>query len=146
MTLASPAPTPKMHVLFDLDGTLVDTRAAVVECYTRVFRSKLGSAFPPENFPIADLFAMRPAEVFAVVAPERIDELHAAYRDTYPSCTALIKVFAGIRELILDLVSDGRKPSDCFRPAPSKYRPGRCRSRQIPTSGWAILMFMWDYR
>ncbi|MDQ0323274.1 phosphoglycolate phosphatase-like HAD superfamily hydrolase [Pararhizobium capsulatum DSM 1112] len=111
MTLASPNPKQKMHVLFDLDGTLVDTRGAVVECYTRVFRSKLDSNFPPEEFPIADLFAMRPAEVFAVVAPDRIDELHAAYRDTYPQCTALIKVFAGIRELILDLASAGRKPS-----------------------------------
>ncbi|MGQ3215276.1 MAG: HAD family hydrolase [Shinella sp.] len=104
-------PTPKKHVFFDLDGTLVDTRAAVVGCYTRVFREKLNSDFPPAHFPVADLFAMRPAEVFAVVAPDRIDELHAAYRDAYPLCTGLVKVFDGIRDLIFALVRDGRQPS-----------------------------------
>lgn len=106
MTLAA-----KQHVLFDLDGTLVDTRAAVVECYTRVFREKLDSAFPPAEFPIGDIFAMRPAEVFAVAAPDRVEELHAAYRDTYPQCTALVKVFGGIREMILELVQTGRRVS-----------------------------------
>lgn len=99
------------HIMFDLDGTLVDTRAAVTECYTIVFREKLKSDFPPANFPIAELFAMRPAEVFATVAPDRVEELHAAYRDTYPRCTPQIKVFGGIRELILGLKEDGRKLS-----------------------------------
>lgn len=103
--------TTRHHILFDLDGTLVDTRAAVVECYTRVFRNKLDSAFPPQDFPVADLFAMRPAEVFAVVSPDRVEELHAAYRDTYPQCTALVKVFAGIRDMILELVDAGRQVS-----------------------------------
>ena len=103
--------TPRKHVLFDLDGTLVDTRAAVMECYTRVFRTRLESAFPPPDFPIADLFAMRPAEVFAIVAPDRTEELFTAYRDTYPLCTDQVKVFAGIRDMILDLVEQGRSLS-----------------------------------
>jgi phosphoglycolate phosphatase-like HAD superfamily hydrolase len=106
MTLSS-----RRYVLFDLDGTLVDTRAAVVGSYTRVFREKLDSIFPPENFPIADLFAMRPVEVFAIVAPDRIEELHAAYRDAYPLCTHLVKVFEGIRDLVLGLVADSRSVS-----------------------------------
>lgn len=99
------------HILFDLDGTLVDTRAAVTGCYTIVFREKLYSGFPPDDFPIAELFAMRPAEVFAIVAPDRVEELHNAYRDAYPRCTALIKVFDGVRDMILDLRATGRKPS-----------------------------------
>jgi phosphoglycolate phosphatase-like HAD superfamily hydrolase len=103
--------TPRQHVLFDLDGTLVDTRAAVMACYTRVFRTRLESEFPPPDFPIADLFAMRPAEVFAIVAPDRTEELFTAYRDTYPLCTDQVKVFAGIRDMILDLVDQGRSPS-----------------------------------
>ena len=99
------------HILFDLDGTLVDTRAAVTGCYTIVFRERLNSNFPPDDFPIAELFAMRPAEVFAIVAPDRVEELHDAYRDAYPRCTGLVKVFAGVREMILDLRATGRKPS-----------------------------------
>jgi phosphoglycolate phosphatase-like HAD superfamily hydrolase len=106
MTLAS-----RTHILFDLDGTLVDTRAAVTECYTMVFREQLNSTFPPENFPITDLFAMRPPEVFARVAPGRVEQLHAAYRSAYPRCAPHVKVFSGIREMIHDLLASGRKLS-----------------------------------
>lgn len=101
----------KTHILFDLDGTLVDTRAAVTECYSIVFREELGMDFPPPDFPIGELFAMRPPEVFAMAAPDRVDALHAGYRATYPRCTALVKVFGGVRELILGLRDSGRKPS-----------------------------------
>ena len=101
----------KTHILFDLDGTLVDTRAAVTECYSIVFREELGSEFPPENFPIDELFAMRPPEVFAIAAPGKVEALHAAYRAAYPRCRSLVKVFGGVRELILGLRDSGRKPS-----------------------------------
>lgn len=99
------------HVLFDLDGTLVDTRAAVTECYSIVFREELGSDFPPADFPVGELFAMRPHEVFTMVAPDKVEALHAAYRAAYPRCTAMVKVFSGVRELVLGLRETGRKPS-----------------------------------
>lgn len=101
----------RRHVLFDLDGTLVDTRAAVIACYTRVFRDKLDTGFPPTNFPTGELFAMRPAEVFAVVAPDRVQELHAAYRETYPQCIDAIETFDGIADMIGNLVASGRNVS-----------------------------------
>jgi len=99
------------HVLFDLDGTLVDTRAAVMECYRRVFRECLDAGFPPESIDARELFAMRPREVFSVVAPGRAEELYLAYHNTYPRCVDHIKVFAGVAELIGNLASSGRKPS-----------------------------------
>jgi len=101
----------RKHVLFDLDGTLVDTRAAVVECYRRVFRTHLDSDFPSPGLPVDELFAMRPPELFRRIAPGCFEELHAAYRGFYPDCAALIKVFPGIREMVLGLIETGRKVS-----------------------------------
>lgn len=106
------SPLRRRHVLFDLDGTLVDTRNAVVECYRRVFRAALDRDFPPPEVPRAELFAMRPPEVFARVAPPaQIEALHAAYRRIYRDCTAFVHVFDGARDLIEDLVAAGRQPS-----------------------------------
>lgn len=98
------------HVLFDLDGTLVDTRAAVECCYRKVFANTLNQPFPPTGLP-TDLYAMRPAEVFNLVAPQRAEELYEAYRTNYPQCTDLLRVFEGANDLIRNLIADGRKPS-----------------------------------
>ena len=98
------------HVLFDLDGTPVDTRAAVRECYARVFRAHLGRSFPPEGVAPGELFAMRPAELFAAVAPGRAEELYDAYQQTYPGCVDLITVFPGVADLIAALRAAGARP------------------------------------
>lgn len=98
------------HVLFDLDGTLVDTRRAVEACYRMVFQNHTDAAFPPPNLP-ADLFAMRPREVFAVVAPDRVDPLYDAYQEAYPNCVDQVDVFPGAAELIEALCQAGRIPS-----------------------------------
>jgi phosphoglycolate phosphatase-like HAD superfamily hydrolase len=98
------------HVLFDLDGTLVDTRAAVECCYRKVFANTLKQPFPPTGLP-ADLYAMRPAEVFNIIAPDRAEELYEAYRTSYPQCTDQVRVFEGASDLIRGLIADGRKPS-----------------------------------
>jgi phosphoglycolate phosphatase-like HAD superfamily hydrolase len=99
------------HVLFDLDGTLVDSRDAVVSCYAKVLHEKLGRAFPPPEISDAEVFAMRPRELFDQVAPGRGDELHEAYCAAYPSHAALVKTFEGARELVLGLAEMGRFPS-----------------------------------
>ncbi len=98
------------YVFFDLDGTLVDTRAAVMECYSRVFREHLQSDFPPDSVPSGEVFAMRPAEIFAKVAPGQATELYEAYQRTYPRCTDHIAVFPWVVELIAAICGQGRKP------------------------------------
>lgn len=103
-------PGEARHVMFDLDGTLVDTRAAVEACYARVFERHLTIPFPPPDLP-ADLFAMRPREVFGLVAPGEVDRLYDAYSAAYPDCAAFVQVFPGAADLIAGLRAAGRVPS-----------------------------------
>lgn len=101
--------TPDRVVLFDLDGTLVDTRDAVEASYRMVFDRHLDTPFPPPGLP-GELFAMRPREVFAYVAPDRIEELYAAYEDAYPQNLSHVRVFDGAAALIRRLHETGRRP------------------------------------
>lgn len=101
---------PRPYVFFDLDGTLVDTRAAVRACYAHVFRTRLGRDFPPADVPLGEVFAMRPGELFARVAPDRVAELYDAYCQTYPGCTDHIAVFPQVARLVAALVAAGRNP------------------------------------
>lgn len=98
-------------ILFDLDGTLVDTRDSVKECYRRVFGHPVDESFIAESLPGHDLFAMRPYEVFSIIAPDKAETLYASYQKNYPNCTDYIKVFSGIAELLNELVNRGRRLS-----------------------------------
>ena len=105
-------PLSRTHVLFDLDGTLVDSRKAVAACYAQVFKERLGMDFPPPGIETGDIYAIRPVELFARFAPERVDELHQAYQDGYPAAAAQwLTVFDGADRLIHGLVKAGRRPS-----------------------------------
>jgi len=105
-------PFSRTHVLFDLDGTLVDSRKAVAAAYTLVFEERLALHFPPPGIATGDIYAMRPVELFARFAPDRVDELHQAYQDAYPAAAAqCLTLFDGADRLIHGLVKAGRRPS-----------------------------------
>lgn len=105
------SPAAARHVLFDLDGTLVDSRGAVTACYARVFADHLDQPFPPPGLGAGEIFAMRPAELFARIAPDRAEALHAAYRAAYPACAPEVRVFEGVGALLTGLVRAGRAVS-----------------------------------
>lgn len=97
------------YVFFDLDGTLVDSRAAVEACYRKVFAEQLHTPFSPENIR-GEVFAMRPREVFGAFAPEKAEALYDAYQAAYPLCAHHVKTFDDAAALIERLRAAGRKP------------------------------------
>jgi phosphoglycolate phosphatase-like HAD superfamily hydrolase len=99
------------HVMFDLDGTLVDTREAVEACYRHVFATVLEQEFPPAVIDGHVLYAMRPVEVFSVVAPDQMARCLDAYQQQYPAASTSMILFDGAREIIDAIRAAGRKPS-----------------------------------
>ncbi|WP_284945951.1 HAD family hydrolase [Acidisoma cladoniae] len=99
------------HVIFDLDGTLIDSRKAVEACYRHVFKTVLRRVFPPANIDPHIFYAMRPAEVFGLVTPDRVATCLEAYQRHYPEAAAMLILFDGARELIAAIIAADRIPS-----------------------------------
>jgi phosphoglycolate phosphatase len=87
-------------VLFDLDGVLLDSATAIIDCINEALVSLGEPARPPANLrrfvgpPLADGFA-------ELIGPERAGELVAAYRTRY--ATASLEhttVFPGMVEVL----------------------------------------------
>ncbi len=91
-------------LLFDLDGTLVDSRA-VVERQWRVLCARLGLDFPSV---LAILHGVRSADVIRAVAPGVDAEAAAAELDAAEEVdTEGLEVVPGARELLARLPPDG---------------------------------------
>lgn len=91
-------------LLFDLDGTLVDSRA-VVERQWRVLCARLGLDFPSV---LAILHGVRSADVIRAVAPGVDAEAAAAELDAAEEVdTEGLEVVAGARKLLARLPPDG---------------------------------------
>ena len=91
-------------LLFDLDGTLVDSRA-VVERQWRVLCARLGLDFPSV---LAILHGVRSADVIRAVAPGVDAEAAAAELDAAEEVdTEGLEVVEGARELLARLPPDG---------------------------------------
>ncbi len=71
-------------VLFDLDGTLIDTRDAILHAYRRTFEQEVGRPMPKELENPHVLMAPRPIEIFRSWVPEGDSlRLAAAYGQFY---------------------------------------------------------------
>ena len=106
-------PSEISHVLFDLDGTLVDSLPGI-EFATRRALDSLGITSPPYHLrsligpPIRDILET----VSGIHAPERLTELELAFRAAYDSDGWLkTLLFPEVRETLESLVADGLR---CF--------------------------------
>lgn len=93
-------------MLFDLDGTLVDTIPLIVASYQHAFRSVLGEEVSQER---AKAWIGRPLlPALLEESPEHGHELDRAYREWNLANTArLIRPYAGIDDLLAALAAAG---------------------------------------
>lgn len=93
-------------VVFDLDGTLVDTIGLIVASYQHAFRTVLGH--PQDEVRIKAWIGQPLIRAFREVSPEHADELFAVYTAWNEANTErLIRSYAGVDGLLRDLAAAG---------------------------------------
>lgn len=87
-----------MIALFDLDGTLLDSRPAIVNAYQLAIAELEGHRLEPDDEHLQELMRRRPKEYFAQHYSSRQRALTEAYQHHYSS--DLAKPFEGVPELL----------------------------------------------
>jgi pyrophosphatase PpaX len=91
--------------LFDWDGTLIDSRDALLAAWHASTSAVVGRRFPvsPEEEEL--VFTLPGAELFPRVAgdPDRAAALSAAFQEAYTENAGLVRAFPGVREMLAEL-------------------------------------------
>lgn len=88
-------------ILFDLDGTLVDSAGAILGAYRAAIRAVAGYDIEPDAEHVHDLLRRRPREYFQQHYPPHAEQMAAQYVLSYRSETVV--AFRGARKLVADL-------------------------------------------
>ncbi len=97
-------PTSTNGVLFDLDGTLIDSRFAIVEAYRATFENELDRPLPGELEDPSVLMAPRPPEIFARWSDGDPVDLERAYGAHYiSSAYQRVAAYPGLHETLAAL-------------------------------------------
>ncbi len=106
-------------VLFDLDGTLIDSRHAIIAAYRATFENELGQPLPAELEDPSAIMAPRPPEIFAKWSDRDPHALEAAYgryylTDTFRRVTAYPGLHTTLKSLVdkriaIGIVTNKRK-------------------------------------
>ncbi len=96
-------------VFFDLDGTLFDTRADIVEAYRRVFKEE-GIPFDSARLKIGPPLEECVRTFCADVTPERMTRIINGYRMFYEGCGFPQTLpYPGVMEMLRTLFESGKK-------------------------------------
>ena len=95
-------------VLFDLDGTLVDSGAIILGSFHHATETVLQRRFPDEQI-MAQVGGSNLAEQMQLLAPDRVDELVRVYRDHNDPQYSELACFDGIVDVLASLKREGRR-------------------------------------
>ncbi|MCL2826399.1 MAG: HAD-IA family hydrolase [Eggerthellaceae bacterium] len=98
----------KKAVLFDLDGTLIDTMELILESFRRASADVLGAALPDAQ--VRSLIGIPLIEQARILAPEHPQELFDAYQGyNFALHDDMVRYFEGTREMLEAAIADGRR-------------------------------------
>jgi len=96
------------YVLFDLDGTLVDSGAMILASFRHATRTVLAREIPDEQL-AALVGGMNIHEQMRSLDPARVDDLVRVYREHNEPLHADLQAFPGVEDLLAELSAQGRK-------------------------------------
>lgn len=97
-------------VLFDMDGTLLDSWDALIGAYHDATREVLGAPYPVERAEIDRLIQLRAKDAFPSLAggdPEVAAQIEAAFAESYRSRAEQIRLYDGVTEMLRALRDEG---------------------------------------
>lgn len=94
-------------VAFDFDGTLADTRHAILATMTQTFADFAVVPLPPER--VTAMIGLTLQRVFAEagIAPDAIESAVVRYREIFPANIARVALFPGVVECLRELSAAG---------------------------------------
>ena len=95
-------------VLFDLDGTLVDSAAAILNSFHHATETVLSRRFPDEQI-LAQVGGTNLRYQMGLLDPDRVDELVRVYREHNDPQYSEIACFAGVVHVLEQLRAGGRR-------------------------------------
>ena len=95
-------------VLFDLDGTLIDTNELIISSFLHTLGSYYPNRYNRED--VLPFLGPTLTETFAAINPEKVDEMIATYREfNIRNHDLLVKEFDGVYETVHTLKNSGVK-------------------------------------
>jgi pyrophosphatase PpaX len=95
-------------VLFDLDGTLIDSGAMILSSFRHATRTVLEREIPDEEL-AALVGGMNIRDQMQTLAPDKVEELVRVYRAHNEPLHADLQAFPGVEDILGKLSSQGRK-------------------------------------
>jgi HAD superfamily hydrolase (TIGR01509 family) len=101
---------PVEAVMFDMDGTLVDSRGALVSSYRDASTEVLGSPHPSDEAELEEILKLRAAEAFPLIVgddPEKLAAFRASFQKAYAHHQEGLQVFPGLHDALQQLTDLG---------------------------------------